>query len=147
MLQLAATETAKFACEAAPLFNIIANIETWPLWWPANYKFGQLAITPDWVGSIVQVTPPKGKAYYCEISRLAAFSEIDIRYFADQKKLGSGIWRFKSSMTDIIVSHTINLQLFPSTLTLPMMARKKHHAFMNQVFRGLARYGDQRLVV
>ena len=95
MRRILVTDCRTLAFPTALAFAAVADVENYPRWWPAELKVRLLTVTPDGIGSRLEVHPHRS-LLVCEVTRIVANSEIHIRYVEGVQR-GTGVWTFEPS--------------------------------------------------
>jgi uncharacterized protein YndB with AHSA1/START domain len=120
------------------VFDALLDCQNYPRWWPAQLRVRALHITPDGVGSRIEIRP-WGGWFICEISQVVPYSEIRIEYVQGVHR-GTGRWTLEQVADGTRVCYQIDLEpqgWFPRLLSNVLDFGKMHSRSMRQVFEGM----------
>jgi ribosome-associated toxin RatA of RatAB toxin-antitoxin module len=122
----------------AVVFAAVLDCESYPRWWPAQLRVQILRVTPDRVGSQIEIQP-RGGRFVCEIARVAPDREIEIEYVEGVHR-GAGRWTFEKLSDSTRACYEIDLEpqgWLPRLLSNWMDFSELHSRSMAKVFDGL----------
>jgi ribosome-associated toxin RatA of RatAB toxin-antitoxin module len=122
----------------AEVFQAVLDFSSYARWWPPQLRMRVLRMTPDFVGSQVEVRP-RGGRFVCEITQVIPEREIGIRY-VDGLHRGIGTWSFDQQSQGTRICYQIDLESqgwLLRSLSHVMDFGRLHSQQMEQVFDGL----------
>jgi ribosome-associated toxin RatA of RatAB toxin-antitoxin module len=138
MRRTQATDCRSLPFDLTAVFAAVLDCENYPRWWPAQLRVRALRVTPDRVGSRIEIRP-RGSRFICEIARIAPDREILIRYVEGVHR-GTGRWTFERLAEGTRACYQIDLEpqgRLPRLLSNWMDFGKMHSRSMGKVFDGL----------
>ncbi len=93
MRRTQATDCRILPFDVAVVIAALLDFESYPHWWPAELRVRVLQVTPDRVGSRIEIRPFGGR-FTCEIGKVVPDQEILIRYVEGIHR-GTGRWTFE----------------------------------------------------
>jgi ribosome-associated toxin RatA of RatAB toxin-antitoxin module len=133
-----ATDCRNLPFDLAEVFAAVLDFDSYPRWWPAQLRVRVLRVTPDRVGSRVEIRP-RGGRFVCVIARIAPDREIEMEYVEGVHR-GSGRWTFGRAAEGTRACYEIDLE--PQGWLLRLLSDfldfgKLHSRSMEKVFDGL----------
>ena len=98
-------------------------------------------VTPELVGSQVEIKPYGGRAFLCEVEGIRDGSEMSLRYTGVYR--GTGVWTIAESGSSSRVVYRIDLEVadpFMKLLSYIVSIPRLHSQLMREVFSGLEGY-------
>jgi uncharacterized protein YndB with AHSA1/START domain len=138
MRRTQATDCWTLPFGVAEVFAALLDFENYPRWWPAQLRMRALHVTPNRVGSRIEVRP-RGGRFICEIGQIVPDQEILIRYVEGVHQ-GTGRWTFERVAGGTRACYQIDLEpqgFLPRLLSHCMDFGKMHSQSMAKVFDGL----------
>jgi uncharacterized protein YndB with AHSA1/START domain len=138
MRQTQANDCRTLPFDVAEVFAALLDFENYPRWWPAQLRVRVLKVSPERVGSRIEVRP-RGGVFVCEIVQVVPDREILIGY-VEGVHMGTGRWRFEKVAEGTCACYQIDLEphgWLPRLLSNVMNFGKLHSRSMEKVFDGL----------
>jgi ribosome-associated toxin RatA of RatAB toxin-antitoxin module len=141
MRRIQVTDCRTLAFPPTQVFAAVADLENYPRWWPAELKVRVLKLTPNEVGSRLEVHPHRS-LLVCEVTRIVVNSEIHIRYVQGVQR-GTGVWTFEPSDGGTRLCYRVDLESqgwIPGLLSHFVDFTAMHSRLMEKVFDGLEKW-------
>jgi len=138
MKKIHTVNTTLLPFSAKQIWEIIGDVESYSLWWPAALKTEILNRTDNIVGSKIAIRPYGGLPFFCEFSDAFAYVRLVMRYSG--LYCGSGVWTLTETDGQTEVEYAIDLEidnLFIRLLSYFVPIDSIHHRLMNDVLLGL----------
>ncbi len=138
MRRTRATDCRTLSFDLDVVFAAVLDCENYPRWWPANLRVRVLQLTPNAVGSRIEIRP-RGSRFICEIAQIVPNREILIEYVEGVHR-GTGRWTFEKLAEGTYACYRIDLEpqgWLPRLLSNLMDFGKMHSHSMEKVFDGL----------
>lgn len=138
MRRIQATDCRILPFDVAEVYAALLDFESYPRWWPGNLRVRALQVTPERVGSQIEIRP-RGGWFICEIAQVIPDKEIVIRYVAGVHR-GTGRWTLERVANGTRACYQIDLEpqgWLPRLLSNFMDFGKMHSQSMEHVFDGL----------
>jgi ribosome-associated toxin RatA of RatAB toxin-antitoxin module len=141
MKRTQATDCLTLPFDVAVLVAAVLDCERYHRWWPAQLRVQILRVTPDRVGSQIEIQP-RGGRFVCEIARVAPDREIEIEYVEGVHR-GKGRWTFERLGDGTRACYQIDLApqgWLPRLLSNWMDVGDMHSRSMAKVFDGMGEW-------
>ncbi|HMV78159.1 MAG TPA: SRPBCC family protein [Leptospiraceae bacterium] len=142
MRRIIADDSAVFSFSPEKVYSAVSDMSTYEKWWGKKVKVKVLELSPQGVGSKVEVHAVGGW-FRCEIISLKPFEEAGILYYDGVQK-GKGIWSIeKLGAGKTKLSYSIDLEpngFVPRFLSNFMNFSKLHSQAMKDLFSGLENF-------
>jgi ribosome-associated toxin RatA of RatAB toxin-antitoxin module len=141
MRKVLAEDAAVIACPPDRIWQAIADFNSYQKWWPASVRIVVRRVTPEFVGSQVEIKPYGGRAFLCEAESIRDGLELQLQYFGVYR--GIGVWTIAESGSSSHVVYRIDLEIvdpFMKLLSYIVSIPRLHSKLMREVFNGLEGY-------
>ena len=140
--RIQAMDSAFIEHSACAVYQVIADFGSYSAWWPWVVRFRPLRLSPDYVGSRVEVRSFGVARFLYEIERTRVDREVVVRY-RGSILTGNGRWSIRENGSGSTLSYEIDL--LPKTWLFLQMVKllrisRLHSRLMSRTFRGLADY-------
>ena len=140
MRKVQAEDEVIIACPPERIWRAITDFNSYTKWWPASVRIVVHRVTPELVGSQVEIKPYGGRAFLCEVESIRDGSEMRLRYSGVYR--GIGVWTIAESGSSRVV-YRIDLEVadpFVNLLSYVVSIPRLHSKLMREVFEGLEGY-------
>jgi len=141
MRKVQAEDEAIIACPPGRIWQAITDFSSYQKWWPASVRIVVRRVTPELVGSQVEIKPYGGRAFLCEVESIRDGSELRLRYSGVYR--GIGVWTIAESGSSSRAIYRIDLEIadpFMKLLSYVVSIPRLHSKLMREVFEGLEGY-------
>ena len=141
MRKVQAEDEAIIACSPGRIWQAITDFSSYQKWWPASVRIVVRRVTPELVGSQVEIKPYGGRAFLCEVESVRDGVELRLQYSGVYR--GIGVWTIVESGSSSRVVYRIDLEVadpFMKILSYIVSIPRLHSKLMREVFEGLAGY-------
>jgi ribosome-associated toxin RatA of RatAB toxin-antitoxin module len=141
MRKVQAEDEAIIACPPGRIWQAITDFSSYQKWWPASVRIVVHRVTPELLGSQVEIKPYGGRAFLCEVESVRDGSELRLQYSGVYR--GIGVWTIAESGSSSRVVYRIDLEVadpFMKILSYIVSIPRLHSKLMREVFEGLAGY-------
>jgi uncharacterized protein YndB with AHSA1/START domain len=121
------------------VWNVLANIEAYPNWWPRSVGLRVLSSEREIVGSSFELRPLGGRPFRCRIQSIESPSKLRLHYFGGFIE-GRGEWRLESSGPNTQVQYLLDVQAAGRVVAFigRLLPLNRIHSYqMKQVLRNL----------
>jgi ribosome-associated toxin RatA of RatAB toxin-antitoxin module len=139
--KIQAEDAVVIACSPNRIWRAITDFSLYPEWWPSSVRIVVRRITPELVGSQVEIKPYGGRAFLCEVESIRDGSELQLRYSGVYR--GIGVWTIAEGDGHSRVIYRVDLEiadLLMKLLSYAVSIPRLHSKLMRQVFNGLEGY-------
>jgi ribosome-associated toxin RatA of RatAB toxin-antitoxin module len=141
MRKVQAEDQSIIACPPERIWRAIIDFNSYTKWWPASVRIVVHRVTPELVGSRVEIKPYGGRAFLCEVKSIRDGSEMRLRYTGVYR--GIGVWTIAESGSSSRVIYRIDLEVadpFMKLLSYVVSIPRLHCKLMREEFSGLEGY-------
>ena len=141
MRKVQAEDETIIACPSDRIWRAITDFSSYQKWWPASVKIVVHRVTPELVGSQVEIKPYGGRAFLCEVESIRDGSELRLRYSGVYR--GTGVWTIAEGDGHSRVVYRVDLEIsdpFMKLLSYIVSIPRLHSKLMREVFGGLEGY-------
>ena len=141
MRTVQAEDEAIIACTSERIWRAIIDFNSYTKWWPASVRIVVRRVTPELVGSQVEIKPYGGRAFLCEVESIRDGVELRLQYSGVYR--GIGVWTIAESGSSSRVVYRIDLEIadpFMKLLSYIVSIPRLHSKLMREVFEGLEGY-------
>ena len=141
MRKVQAEDETIIACPSDRIWRAITDFSSYQKWWPASVKIVVHRVTPELVGSQVEIKPYGGRAFLCEVESIRDGVELRLQYSGVYR--GIGVWTIAESGSSSRVVYRIDLEVadpFMKLLSYVVSIPRLHSKLMREVFEGLEGY-------
>ena len=141
MRKVQAEDVVVIACPSDRIWRAIIDFNSYTKWWPASVRILVHRVTPELVGSQVEIKPYGGRAFLCEVESIRDGVELRLRYSGVYR--GIGVWTIAESGSSSRVVYRIDLEVagsFVKLLSYIVSIPRLHSKLMREVFTGLVGY-------
>jgi ribosome-associated toxin RatA of RatAB toxin-antitoxin module len=136
-----AEDAVVIACSPNRIWRAITDFSLYPEWWPSSVRIVVHRITPELVGSQVEIKPYGGRAFLCEVESIRDGAELRLRYSGIYR--GIGVWTIAEGDGHSRVIYRVDLEiadLLMKLLSYAVPIPRLHSQLMSAVFSGLEGY-------
>jgi len=140
MRKVQAEDEAIIACPPGRIWQAITDFSSYQKWWPASVRIVVHRVTPELVGSQVEIKPYGGRAFLCEVESIRYGVELRLQYSGVYR--GIGVWTIVESGSSRVL-YRIDLEVadpFMKLLSYVVSIPRLHSKLMREVFSGLEGY-------
>jgi ribosome-associated toxin RatA of RatAB toxin-antitoxin module len=141
MRKVQAEDEEIIACPPGRIWQAITDFSSYQKWWPASVRIVVRRVTPELLGSQVEIKPYGGRAFLCEVESIRDGAELRLGY-SDVYR-GFGVWTIAESGSSSRVVYRIDLEVadpFMKLLSYIVSIPRLHSKLMREVFSGLEGY-------
>ena len=141
MRRINAEDEAVISCPPDLIWQAITDFSSYQKWWLASVRIVVRRVTPELLGSQVEIKPYGGRAFLCEVESIRDGSELRLRYSGVYR--GIGVWTIVESGSSSRVVYRIDLEVadpFMKLLSYIVSIPRLHSKLMREVFEGLEGY-------
>ena len=140
MRKVHAEDEEIIACPPGRIWQAITDFSSYQKWWPASVRIVVRRVTPELVGSQVEIKPYGGRAFLCEVESVRDGVELRLQYSGVYR--GIGVWTIVESGSSRVL-YRIDLEVadpFMKLLSYIVSIPWLHSKLMREVFSGLEGY-------
>ena len=140
MRKVQAEDEAIIACTPERIWRAIIDFNSYTKWWPVSVRIVVHRVTPELVGSQVEIKPYGGRAFLCEVESVRDGVELRLQYSGVYR--GIGVWTIVESGSSRVL-YRIDLEVadpFMKLLSYIVSIPWLHSKLMREVFSGLEGY-------
>ena len=141
MRKVQAEDETVIVCPPERIWQAIIDFNSYTKWWPASVRIVVRRVTPELVGSQVEIKPYGGRAFLCEVESIRDGAELRLRYSGVYR--GIGVWTIAEGDGHCRVIYRIDLEvadLLMQLLSYVVSIPRLHSQLMREVFSGLEGY-------